>query len=311
MINGSPRRSKSNTQYIADALLEGAREAGARTEVAYLYETKMLSCQGEFHCFEQDPGKCMYIKKDGAQALWERARTFDLIIIGSGLYADFYTGKTKTFIERVLPLLDPHLEKNGDPNYVDPSPPEGTLNWILSKLAPYVLPLIEPNYDPDAVGEYHHRLRVDDDGNKIEFPPLAFICNAGLPEQSQFDAVKQYAQSLKKNLRTEVVAEIYRGQGELFTFQTPVLNPIFERYKRTLRQAGRELVREGEFSAQTKVDLEKPLIHHDVYMALANAHFDRVTGDTSSPFSRLIETHRKGKELTDKLRKGWKDRMGK
>ena len=131
MINGSPRREKSNTQYIADYFLEGAREAGARTEVEYLYGKKMQYCRGEFHCFEKTPGKCMYTQKDEVQALWEKAVTFDLILIGSGVYASFLTGKTKTFLERVLPLLDPHLEKNGNPDYVDPSPPEGLFNNIL------------------------------------------------------------------------------------------------------------------------------------------------------------------------------------
>ncbi len=299
MINGSPRRERSNTQYIADYFLEGAREAGARTEVEYLYGKKMQYCQGEFHCFEKTPGKCMYDKKDEVQALWEKAVTFDLILIGSGVYASFLSGKTKTFLERVLPLLDPHLEKDGNPDYVDPSPPEGLFNQILGYLSPYVLPSIDPHFDPGAVGEYHHRARVDEKGNRFKFPPIGFICNAGLPEQSQFEVIKEYARDLPKNLRNECVVEIYRGQGELFTFKSLLFYPIFQKYQNVLRQAGREVVRQGRISKPTQAELEKPLIHHDWYMSLANAHFDRELGDFSSPLNRMILAHNEIQEFAE------------
>ncbi len=300
MINGSPRREKSNTQYIADYFLEGAREAGARTETEYLYGKKIQSCRGEFHCFEKTPGKCMYDKKDEVQALWEKAVTFDLILIGSGVYASFLTGKTKTFLERVLPLLDPHLEKDGNSNYVDPSPPEGLFNKILGYLGPHVLPSIDPNFNSSAVGEYHHRMRVDENGNPFTFPPIGFICNAGLPEQSQFEVIKEYARDLPKNLRNECIVEIYRGQGELFTFKSLLFYPIFKKYQKNLRQAGREVVKQGKISETTQAELEKPLIHHDWYMSLANAHFDRELGDFSSPLNRIILAHNNVQDFAER-----------
>lgn len=300
MINGSPRREKSNTQYIADYFLEGAREAGARTEVEYLYGKRIQSCQGEFHCFEKTPGKCIYTKKDEVQALWEKAVTFDLILIGSGVYASFLTGKTKTFLERVLPLLDPHLEKDGDPDYVDPSPPGGLFNEVLRFLGPYILPSIDPNFNPSAVGEYHHRIRMDENSNPLKFPPIGFICNAGLPEQSQFKVIKEYARDLPKNLRNECIVEIYRGQGELFTFKSLLFYPIFKKYQDTLRLAGREVVKQGKISGATQAELEKPLIHHDWYMSLANAHFDRELGDFSSPLNKIILTHNAVQDFVDK-----------
>lgn len=308
MINGSPRRAKSNTQYIADSLLEGAREAGAITETVYLYETRMQFCQGEFHCFEKTPGKCMYAQKDEVQSLWEKAVTFDLILIGSGLYASFLTGRTKMFLERVLPLLDPHLEKNGDPDYIDPSPPEGLLNNILDFLGPHILPAIDPkNYNKDRGGEYHHRLRINEDGTHFKIPPIGFICNAGLPEQSQFEVIKEYARDLPKNLRNECIVEIYRGQGELFTFRSALFWPIFKRYQNHLKQAGREIVGTGKISEETQAELEKPLIDHDWYMSLANAHFDRELGDFSSPLNRIILAHEKIHGLADNTYKKVQD----
>ena len=50
VFNGSPRRSKSNTHFITKSFLEGAEEVGAKSEVIFLYEEKILPCQGEVHC---------------------------------------------------------------------------------------------------------------------------------------------------------------------------------------------------------------------------------------------------------------------
>ena len=99
--------------------MEGAEEAGAKSEVIFLYEEKTLPCQGEFHCWLETPGRCMYKGKDSPEKLHEKIREADLVIFASPLYADMVSGKMKTFIDRVIPMIDPHIEKDGNPNYVD------------------------------------------------------------------------------------------------------------------------------------------------------------------------------------------------
>ncbi len=293
VFNGSPRRSQSNTHFITKAFLEGAEEAGAKSEVIFLYEEKTLPCQGEFHCWLETPGRCMYKDKDSPEKLHKKIRDVDLVIFASPLYADMVSGKMKTFIDRVIPMIDPHIEKDGNPNYVDPSPPGGFAS-LVEKAAKYVLPFIDPHYQNGVVGEYRHKQRIDENNKKISFPKIGVISNCGLPEQSHFETLKQDFRRMARNLDTEVVAEIYRGGGELLSDDSLLIRPILLNYQRHLKQAGREVARYGRILPETQERIERPLVPHSIYVMLANAMFDRATGkNLDAPLNRAITFYEK------------------
>ncbi|MBA4380669.1 MAG: flavodoxin family protein, partial [Anaerolinea sp.] len=63
-FNGSPRGRKSNTDRILLPFLEGAREAGAETEVIYLQGKKINHCLGCYTCWTKTPGVCVHKKDD-------------------------------------------------------------------------------------------------------------------------------------------------------------------------------------------------------------------------------------------------------
>ena len=71
-----------------------------------------------------------------------------------------------------------------------------------------------------------------------------------------------------RNMHSEVVAEIYRGGGALFTSHSKSLAPYLN--KRLLRKAGTEFFSNNKITDETMMELNKPIIPNDVYTAVAN-----------------------------------------
>jgi len=66
------------------------------------------------------------------------------------------------------------------------------------------------------------------------------------------------------------------GGGELLRVKSLMLKPLLARYKKLLRQAGRETVENGRLSEETAAALEKPIISDAVYIKTANQHWDKL-----------------------------------
>lgn len=111
-FNGSPRAEKSNTQVMVEAFLAGAKDAGAETGTVFLAGKKIGFCQGCFGCWLKTPGRC--ILHDDMEELIAQYRASDVVVFATPLYNDNVSGMMKNFIDRLLPMGDPHFEK--DPN---------------------------------------------------------------------------------------------------------------------------------------------------------------------------------------------------
>ena len=121
-INGSPRGRRSNTDRILQPFLEGAREAGAETETVYLKDLKINHCLGCFTCWTKTPGVCVH--KDDMAALLPKVRRADVVVYATPLYVFTVSGLMKDFMDRLLPLADPHIVQRGahythPPRYTD------------------------------------------------------------------------------------------------------------------------------------------------------------------------------------------------
>jgi multimeric flavodoxin WrbA len=121
-INGSPRGRRSNTDRILQPFLEGAREAGAETETVYLKDLKINHCLGCFTCWTKTPGVCVH--KDDMAALFPKVRQADVVVYATPLYVFTVSGLMKDFMDRLLPLADPHIVQRGahythPPRYTD------------------------------------------------------------------------------------------------------------------------------------------------------------------------------------------------
>lgn len=111
-IQGSPRPKKSNTEVILQKFLKGAQSAGAEAETIYLKEKKINYCIGCFDCWTKTPGVCIH--KDDMPEILQKIRECDIIVYATPLYNYNVTGVFKVFMDRTIPLLDPHIIKVGD-----------------------------------------------------------------------------------------------------------------------------------------------------------------------------------------------------
>ena len=112
-FNGSPRGKNSNSQRIASEFLEGARQAGAEVENIFLAEKKIGYCRACLSCWIKTPGQC--IQKDDMAELLEKFVRSDVVVFATPLYADNVSGMLKTFIDRMIPSLEPYVKRvNGE-----------------------------------------------------------------------------------------------------------------------------------------------------------------------------------------------------
>jgi multimeric flavodoxin WrbA len=101
-VNGSPRK-KWNTATLLEHALEGAKSAGAETELVHLYDLDYKGCISCFACKTKGGksyGKCAV--RDDLATVLERIRDTDVLILGSPIYFGIVTGEMRSFMERLM-----------------------------------------------------------------------------------------------------------------------------------------------------------------------------------------------------------------
>ena len=104
-IQSSPKRKNSNTLKLVEAALEGAREAGAETELIDLTHYKINFCKGCVTCYKD--GTCH--QKDDYNALKKKILEADGIILSSPNYIDNITAQLKVFFDRSANFIHEQL----------------------------------------------------------------------------------------------------------------------------------------------------------------------------------------------------------
>jgi multimeric flavodoxin WrbA len=107
-FNGSPRKKKWNTITLLDNALQGARSAGAETELVQLYDLSFSGCISCFSCKKlsrTEDGVCAV--QDDLTAVLDRVKEADALIIGTPVYYSSESAATRAFLER---LCFPYLK---------------------------------------------------------------------------------------------------------------------------------------------------------------------------------------------------------
>jgi multimeric flavodoxin WrbA len=148
------------------------------------------------------------------------------------------------------------------PLYVD------NVTGLMKNFMDRLIPMIEPYFAKDEHGESRHVLRYT---NK---PKIIGLSNCGFPEQSQFAVLRVLFARMARNMHTDLIGEIYRGEGEFLRLNDVRLKPVIDKYKELLEKAGGEIVKNLKFSEETIKELETPMIPHDIYLRHATRHWD-------------------------------------
>jgi len=96
-ICASPRGSKSTTLRLVQALLNGAKEAGAEVELVDVCDLDLKFCNACQACFKT--GVCVH--KDDFQGLYEKILAADGLVWGAPNYFSSVTAQMKTLIDRM------------------------------------------------------------------------------------------------------------------------------------------------------------------------------------------------------------------
>ncbi len=111
-IQGSPQPKASNTGILLQEFLKGAQNQGAETETVYLKDKNIHYCLGCYTCWTKTPGVCAF--KDDMPELLKKVRGCDILVHATPLYNYNMSSLLKAFMERLLPLADPHFVKRGE-----------------------------------------------------------------------------------------------------------------------------------------------------------------------------------------------------
>ena len=96
-VIGSPRK-KGNTHILVSRILDGAKAAGADTEILFLGDLHIRECDGCHSCWK---GRhCS--KKDDMNVIYQKIIESDVIIFGTPVYWYGPTALMKCFIDRFV-----------------------------------------------------------------------------------------------------------------------------------------------------------------------------------------------------------------
>ncbi|MFA5251265.1 MAG: flavodoxin family protein [Phycisphaerae bacterium] len=115
VFNGSPWGESGNTHIMVEEFGQGAGQAGAKFQNFFLAARKIQPCTECGTCFFKTPGKC--ILKDDMSEMINRFMDSDIVVFATPVFMDNVTALMKIFIDRLMPVLEPHYEKDSNGEY--------------------------------------------------------------------------------------------------------------------------------------------------------------------------------------------------
>ena len=112
VLNGSPKREKSDTMHMTRAFLDGMKETGPQDiHIIHAVDRHIEYCTGCFACMHNG-GTCIH--DDDMRPILEEILESDLLILSFPLYCYGMPAPLKAIIDRVLPLSSMAMQKVGD-----------------------------------------------------------------------------------------------------------------------------------------------------------------------------------------------------
>ena len=112
VLNGSPKREKSDTMHITRAFLEGMKDAGEQEiHVLDVIDRHIEYCTGCFAC-KRNGGTCIH--DDDMRAILDEILESDLLLFSFPLYCYGMPAPLKALLDRTMPLSSMAMQKVGD-----------------------------------------------------------------------------------------------------------------------------------------------------------------------------------------------------
>lgn len=112
VLNGSPKRDKSDTMHITRAFIEGLKAAGEQeVKIVDVIDKHIGYCTGCFSCMHNG-GICIY--NDDMREILEEILDSDLLILNYPLYCYGMPAPLKALMDRTLPLSSMAMQKVGE-----------------------------------------------------------------------------------------------------------------------------------------------------------------------------------------------------
>ena len=112
VLNGSPKKEKSDTMHITRAFLEGMREAGENdVKIIDVIDKHIEFCTGCFSCM-RNGGSCIH--NDDMKEILKEILKCNLLILNYPLYGYGMPAHLKALMDRTLPLSSMDMQKVGD-----------------------------------------------------------------------------------------------------------------------------------------------------------------------------------------------------
>ncbi len=112
VLNGSPKKDKSDTMHITRAFLKGMNEVEKNTvEIIDVIEKNINYCKGCFTC-KKNGGTCIY--NDDMKEILKKILSVDILIFNFPLYCFGMPAPLKALIDRTLPFSSMMMRKIND-----------------------------------------------------------------------------------------------------------------------------------------------------------------------------------------------------
>ena len=112
VLNGSPKREKSDTLHITRAFLDGMQDAASQEiHIINVIDRHIEYCTGCFAC-KRNGGTCIH--DDDMQAILKEILDSDLLLFSFPLYCYGIPAPLKALLDRTMPLSSMAMQKVGD-----------------------------------------------------------------------------------------------------------------------------------------------------------------------------------------------------
>jgi multimeric flavodoxin WrbA len=138
----------------------------------------------------------------------------------------------------------------------------GPMKMLMDRTVPQAQPFFELRDD-----HTRHPLR-----DEVRRSKIVLVSNSGLWELDNFDAMLTHMKAFSKNANAKFAGALLRPHGEamrpLLEMRAPVKDVLD-----AAKEAGRQLVRDGEMSPETLKIVSRELLPRDMYIQMVNQYF--------------------------------------